>query len=243
MKYAAKSITGRRAQNEDSFRIPTKAETLPLVAVADGMGGHVAGAVASKLVINGLGEELANLPKEDPSSRILKGVQYVNMFVYRASQDDRTLDGMGSTVVCAVLSADCFWAANVGDSRLYLFHHDTLEQVTCDHTYVQMLVDEGAITKEEARTHPRRNLITRAMGIGLRTEIDLFEKPWSKGDLVLLCSDGLCGSVTDLEMADVLRHSTDLNDACEVLVDLATANGSTDNITVVLAQNEGGDIA
>lgn len=244
MKYAAKSITGKRQKNEDSYRIPVQEETYPLVAVADGMGGHVAGAVASKLVINGLNEELSSVREENIIKQLTKAVQSVNLYVYRASQDDRSLDGMGSTLVCALLSDKRYIAANVGDSRLYHFDGTTLTQVTEDHTYVQMLVDDGTITAEEARFHPRRNLITRAMGIGLRTDVDIFDREWQAGNLLLLCSDGLCGSVTDDEMTDILKTpGLSLDDMCDKLVELATENGSTDNITVVLAKNEGSDCA
>lgn len=243
MKYAHKTHIGRRAHNEDNLYVPTTDCTNPLVAVSDGMGGHAAGAVASKLIIDELIDEFASVRGEDIVSQLKRVIQRVNLDVYRAAQDVPELRGMGATLVCAVLSDTRYVAANIGDSRLYHFDNDGLAFVTTDHSYVQMLVDEGAITPEQARTHPQRNLITRAMGIGLRTDIDIYDRSWGEGDTLLLCSDGLHGSVTDDALFAVICQAIPLDEMCDQLVELALANGATDNISVVLARNEGGDCA
>lgn len=243
MKYAHKSHIGKRIHNEDSCFVPPKECTYPLVAVSDGMGGHAAGAVASKLIIDGVSEEFAAARDEDVVSQLKRTIQRVNLDVYRTAQDSENLKGMGATLVCAVLSPTRFVAANVGDSRLYHFGQNEFHFITTDHSYVQMLVDEGAITPEQARTHPQRNLITRAMGIGLRADIDIYDRAWHEGDILLLCSDGLHGSVEKDELIAVLSNDTSLENMCDQLVSLALDNGATDNITVVLARNEGGDCA
>ena len=243
MKYAYKTDIGHRAHNEDSFRIPSGAEAHPFVAVADGMGGHAAGAVASELVIQGINEELKDLRDGDLLGQLRRAVQKTNVNVFRAAQIDPEKRGMGSTLVCAVLDDRRYIVANVGDSRLYHFDGARIEQMTHDHTLVQMLVDAGEITREEARVHPRRNLITRAMGLGIRTDVDLFDCEWMAGDILLLCSDGLSGSVEESEMEAILSENISLDDMCARLVALALENGDTDNITVVLARCEGGDCA
>lgn len=236
MKYAHKTDIGRRAHNEDALYVPLQSCTYPLVAVSDGMGGHAAGAVASKLVIEDLVEELSDVRDNDIVSQLRRAIQRVNLDVYRAAQDVPELRGMGATLVCAVLSPTRFVAANVGDSRLYHFDGGTLSCITTDHSYVQMLVEQGSITKEEARTHPQRNLITRAMGIALRTDIDLFDRAWQEGDLLLLCSDGLHGSVSDDDMRCVLSKEIPLDEMCAELTRMALDHGGTDNISVVLVR-------
>ena len=243
MKYASKTITGRRKDNEDNLLIPLRETTCPLVAVSDGMGGHAAGAVASQLAVQTLFEELSELHDADPLAALACAIQYVNLTVYRAAADDRSLAGMGATLVCALLTDRRFIAGNVGDSRLYHFCQNTLTQITKDHSYVQMLCDSGAISSSEMRTHPQRNLITRAIGVGLSVETDIFDCEWRQGEILLLCSDGLTGVVTDEEIQAILTQNSALQDKCDTLVQTAYDQGSSDNITVVLAVNEGGDCA
>ncbi len=244
MNYAARTNIGRRAQNQDGFLIPGEKASVPFLAVADGMGGHAAGQVASKLVLDGMAGELSRLYDEDPILTLRRAISRVNMEVYRSGADDPSLSGMGSTLVCALLFETHFIAANVGDSRLYHFDGKELTQVTIDHSLVEMLVRGGHITREEALTHPQRNLITRAMGLGLRVEPDVFDRTWQKGDLLLLCSDGLSGSVRPERIAELLRAGADaLNTLAGTLVTEALESGATDNITVALARCTGGDCA
>jgi protein phosphatase len=243
MIYASKSSIGRRARNEDLFRVPKQEESVPFVAVADGMGGHAGGSVASRLVITGMNEELRSIRGDDPVGVLLRAVSAVNMDVYRTGQDSADLAGMGSTLVCALLFPTRFIAANVGDSRLYHFDGEKLEQVTVDHSLVEVLVQSGHITPEEARVHPNRNIITRAMGLSARVEADVFDRAWNPGDILLLCSDGLSGSVPHEEMQSVLVSDAPLQELCDTLVASALEHGATDNITVVLVQNEEGACA
>ena len=240
MKYAAKTDVGHRSGNEDACHIPKTAEENALVIVSDGMGGHNAGEVASSLVITGMLEEMQNLRRDDLAHQLSTAVMNVNLDVYRAAEDDGNLSGMGATLVCALLEDARYLCANVGDSRLYQFSDGALRQITRDHSYVQMLVDCGDITPEEARTHPRRNLIMRAMGADARVSVDLFDNAWKAGDLLLLCSDGLSGPVPDEEIAEILRAGGATEETCAALIRRALDNGGTDNITVVLAANGGG---
>lgn len=243
MIYASKSSIGRRARNEDLFRVPKQEESVPFVAVADGMGGHAGGSVASRLVITGMNEELRSIRGDDPVGVLLRAISAVNMDVYRTGQDSADLTGMGSTLVCALLFPTRFIAANVGDSRLYHFDGEKLDQVTVDHSLVEVLVQSGHITPEEARVHPNRNIITRAMGLSARVEADVFDRVWNPGDILLLCSDGLSGSVPHEEMQSVLASDGPLQELCDMLVASALEHGATDNITVVLVQNEEGACA
>ena len=147
---------------------------------------------------------------------------------------------MGTTLVGALVTPDVAVIANVGDSRAYHISADGIKQITRDHSFVEMLVQSGQITREEALVHPQRNLITRAMGLTLRTSIDIFECTWKKGDLLLLCSDGLHGCVKDEALFEILISDLSLDEKCEAMVSLALSQGGLDNITVALAYNEEG---
>ena len=240
MKFAFSTNIGRRSENEDSCTIPDKAHPSPFVAVSDGMGGHAAGAVASKLIIEGLREELFRLRPDDIVSQLRSAVKQVNFDVYRTAQDDPALYGMGATLVLAALFSGTYVALNVGDSRLYKYSDHTLTQISHDHTYVQMLVDSGSITPEEAKVHPQRNLITRSVGLEMRVEPEFYIGEWGPGDILLLCSDGLHGSVPEETMIQILETGASLSSRCRKLVDTALQFGASDNITAVLAEHGGG---
>lgn len=236
MRVAAATEVGKRKQNEDSYLVlPTK--TGLACAVSDGMGGHAAGATASRISVETLAEWIG-FPDADVESVLRRAVAQANETVYKLSLSDDSMFGMGATLVAAIATKKRFVVANVGDSRLYRFDGQTLTQITHDHSFVQELVRRGIISREEARTHPRRNVITRAIGTEQGVEPDLFEAEWNKGDCLLLCSDGLCGVLDDALMASVLQNEASLEQACQTLIEMALSHGSTDNITVVLVQNE-----
>ena len=241
MKFAVRTDIGKRVHNEDSFLLSEKSKFPMLFAVADGMGGHAAGAVASSLAV----EQLFTLDEKVEPERELEmlrnAIEHANLGIYRAAEKDRTLRGMGTTLVAALLMGNGYIAANVGDSRMYQYHDKTLGTVTTDHSLVEQLVLAGAITKEEARVHPQRNIITRAMGVSPVVDVDLFERVWSAGDILVLCSDGLHGAVEEDDMISVLSSARTLESMCELLIQLALDNGGTDNITVILIRFEEGD--
>jgi protein phosphatase len=242
MKFAVKTEIGKRAHNEDSYLLPD-GEALPLLfAVADGMGGHAAGAVASGIVVEKLKDTNANEFLEHEIEQLIGAIQRANLAVFEAAEADKTLFGMGTTLVCALVLGKSYLAANVGDSRLYYFDGKTLERVTTDHSLVEQLVQSGVITREEAKYHPHRNIITRGVGLSPAVDVDVFERDWSANDILLLCSDGLHGALEDEEMISILSSDLSLDDMCEELVQLALNNGSTDNITLVLVRREEGDL-
>lgn len=236
MIYAAKSIAGIKADNEDMVYIPKGGE-ISLAIVADGMGGHVAGNVASKLAVETIVAELKRGGPGGPVALITNAVNKANTAVFELSQSKQALEGMGTTVVAALLFSCRFIAANVGDSRLYHFDGTSLTQVTIDHSYVTELVNSGYITREEAARHPRRNLITRALGTRQVERVDVFERAWREGDLLLLCSDGLYSEVSEKAIIATLNKEADLQLACEMLVNMALKAGSTDNISAVIVYN------
>lgn len=245
MNFAAKTHIGLRLKNEDSLYLP-QAEGVQLIAVADGMGGHAGGKHASSTAISKL---ISSITKSspylelDPVQRIRQAIKAANEEIYKEAQLDEGYRGMGTTLTLALLFADQYIAANIGDSRLYHFDGWTLTQVTHDHSLVAVLVAHGAITEHEASCHPQRNIITRSLGTTQNEEADFFIRRWSEGDILLLCTDGLHGSVSDAQLEASLRLNISLNSLAQRLVKLALKAGATDNITLILAKNTGGDAA
>jgi protein phosphatase len=230
-----------RAQNEDHAHAGDG-----LFVVADGMGGHLAGEVASEMAV----ERLASrLPPDSPHTLddLIAAITEANIEIYNGSIDNPDQAGMGTTVTSIAVVTDphdgeVLGVANVGDSRGYVFRHGRLRQVTIDHSFVQELVAEGAITRDEARTHPRRNIVTRALGIEPAVRIDSWTMPVIRGDRFLLCSDGLVDEVTDEAITEVLvDHADDPEAAAQGLVDAANEAGGRDNITVVVIDVLEGD--
>ena len=231
LKWGASTDVGMvRQQNEDSFLAE---ETL--FVVADGMGGHNAGEVASALAVTTLkaGARLGIDTTED----FRELVQQANSAIYTASLDDSTQSGMGTTVTALSIvegEEPRVLVANVGDSRAYLWRSGALSRLSVDHSYVQELVNEGIITPEAARVHPRRNIVTRALGIDRSVMVDVFTHFVRTGDRIVLCSDGLVDEVADTEIAKVLGQHTDPQETAEALVMVANTNGGRDNTTVIV---------
>ena len=231
LKWGASTDVGMvRQQNEDSFLAE---ETL--FVVADGMGGHNAGEVASALAITTLkaGARLGIDTTED----FRELVQQANSAIYTASLDDSTQSGMGTTVTALSIvegEEPRVLVANVGDSRAYLWRSGALSRLSVDHSYVQELVNEGIITPEAARVHPRRNIVTRALGIDRSVMVDVFTHFVRTGDRIVLCSDGLVDEVADVEISRVLGQHTDPQETAEALVMVANTNGGRDNTTVIV---------
>lgn len=241
MKYAVKTDIGRRLHNEDNFLLPEPGAQPQLFAVADGMGGHAAGAVASRLLVERLGEH-APFENGREIEQLLSLIGHANLSVYEASESDRSLRGMGTTLVLALVLGERFLAANIGDSRMYYYNGVSLARVTTDHSYVEQLVLSGAISREAARYHPQRNIITRAVGLSPAVDTDLFEREWNPGDMLLLCSDGLHGAVEEDEILSILQSTDSPEEICERLVFAALENDGTDNITLIVVLCEEGDV-
>ena len=231
LKWGAYTDVGMvRTTNEDSYLAEEN-----LFVVADGMGGHNAGEVASALAITTLKSGARMGINSAEHFREL--VHQANTAIYTASLDDSTQRGMGTTLTAMSIVAGeepRVLVANVGDSRTYLWRGGILSRLSVDHSYVQELVNEGIITPEEARVHPRRNIVTRAMGIDRTVMVDVFSHLVRTGDRVVLCSDGLVDEVSDQDIAKVLSQHSDPQETAEALVMVANANGGRDNTTVVV---------
>lgn len=238
LRYAARSDVGlRRPGNEDSGYADNS-----MLMVADGMGGHAAGELASAMAVATFAE-LADeeLPSDEVLEYLAGGVDLLSERIGDVIAAEPANQGMGTTVTGLVWLGERMAVVHVGDSRAYLLRDGTLDQITKDHTYVQSLVDAGEITPEEATRHPRRNLLNRAVdGIHV-VEADLSMRETRPGDRYLLCTDGLSGVVPDTTLAEVLRQDADPTGAVTRLVDLALEAGAPDNVTVVVADIRSAD--
>jgi PPM family protein phosphatase len=228
LRWGALTDVGRsRSLNEDAI-----VATFPVFAVADGMGGHAAGEVASQLTA----DHLANLSANgDPTGeRLVSAIQAANRAIFNRSLAEPLLRGMGTTVCALTIIDDRIAIANVGDSRVYTVRGGVLSQVSQDHSYVAELVNAGEITWTQARSHPHRNIVTRALGIEPDVAVDLWEFPAVVGERFLLCSDGLVDEVIDDQIAQLLIANPDPQAAAAELVNIANNNGGHDNISVVV---------
>ena len=211
------------------------------MVVADGMGGHKAGDFASRLAVETLKEELAKSIEDGPEAMIKKAIQSANHKLIEASRQDARLEGMGTTIVAATVIEQTLYFANVGDSRLYLLN-DGIKQLSRDHSFVQEMVRLGGMNAEEAKHHPDKNIITRAVGAREKLEVDFFEYRLKKGDMILMCTDGLSNMIEDEEMFRIVKSSRDIVEAVERLVERANVNGGNDNIGVILAEPFAGEV-
>ena len=220
-----------RDHNEDSLVVAP-----PLFAVADGMGGHAAGEVASEIAVNVLAE-LA--PKDLDGAALEHAVEEANHEIIRAARDGRGREGMGTTLTACMLENERLIIAQVGDSRAYLLHHGKLQQLTRDHSLMADMVEAGQLTPEEARHHPQRSVITRALGSDPNTRPDMYEINVETGDRLLVCSDGLSSMIEDEQIEAVMRRVPDPQRCASQLVNEAIAAGGHDNVTVIVSNVTG----
>ncbi|MFA5674994.1 MAG: Stp1/IreP family PP2C-type Ser/Thr phosphatase [Christensenellales bacterium] len=241
MKFYAQSHKGKvRSNNEDSFFIPRYGDGF-FALVADGMGGHRAGETASGIIVETAKEMLIGLDAAKVLPDDIKAVfSAANKKIFNESRRRPSKHGMGTTASLAVFCANRAIIGHVGDSRVYHYGGKSLSQVTRDHSFVQSLVDRGIITKEEAFCHPQRNIITRAVGTDMNVQTDIYSVFLKENDALLLCTDGLCGIVPDIDINQILGDG--LETAAPRLVQAALDGGGADNITVVIAAMNGGAI-
>jgi protein phosphatase len=207
-----------------------------LFVVADGMGGHRAGDFASRYTVEIIQKSIRANRERNPIKIIRMAIETANMKVLEKANSDENLAGMGTTVVVATVVGNYIYVANVGDSRLYLIR-DGIQQVTRDHSLVEEMVRMGEINREQARNHPDKNIITRAVGVRSRVSIDFFDMKLEKDDTVLMCSDGLSNMLEDGEIKEIIRTgSHDLPEIALQLIGRANQNGGRDNIAVVLIE-------
>jgi protein phosphatase len=244
MIIAAKTDIGnQRAENQDSFRAGYRPEDdTAWAVVCDGMGGVRGGRVASNVACASMEEclesEICYVKNEDDAFILLRcAVEVANAAVYKKAQETPSMRGMGTTVVCAIVRRGMAYYAHVGDSRVYLYHGHTLIQLTRDHSLVQQLLEEGKITEQEAATHPNKNLITRALGVGAQVEAVCGSIPVRTGDVLLLCTDGLSNYTTVDELEQCLAKCSPY-EAVDEMIQCALDMGGLDNITVLLIKVE-----
>jgi serine/threonine protein phosphatase PrpC len=230
LRWGAATDAGRvRSANEDSWLV-----AFPLFAVADGMGGHAAGEVASRLALDTLRTSVTDHTLES----LVAAVKVANTRVFEMSHTDNAMRGMGTTLCAVALvmieTHERLAVVNVGDSRVYVLQDGALIQVSEDHSLVESMVRQGTLTPEQAKVHPQRNILTRALGIDGEVGVDSWEVAPFSGDRYLLCSDGLFNEVPDERIAEVLSNTEDPNEAASILVTMANEGGGRDNITVVI---------
>jgi serine/threonine protein phosphatase PrpC len=248
MELKAHGLThvGRQRQhNEDAFLVENNAR---LFLVADGMGGHAAGEIASRIAVDSISEFILHTKEDDgtwphaydeqfkrSTNRLTAAVRLANTRVLEAMRKDARLRGMGTTVVACLADDTTMSVAHVGDSRAYLVREGKLSRITSDHSWVFEQVQAGMLTEAEAEKHPLRNVITRALGGALQVSPDAREIELKRGDVYLLCSDGLTGMVPEQEILRLVKESDgNLEEACKKLIDLANENGGLDNVTAIL---------
>ena len=235
--YSVTDVGQKRQVNQDYvYASEEPVGNLPnLFVVADGMGGHNAGDFASSFAVQTLVHTIQEDENQNPIKIIRNAVEEANRKVLEESKLHVEMSGMGTTMVLVTIIDDYAYVANVGDSRLYLIE-DQILQITKDHSLVQEMVRRGLITKEEAREHPDKNIITRVLGIGPEIEVDFFDIHLKENSVLLLCSDGLSNMVSDEDIWRIVNTSREMKEAGMRLVSLANENGGKDNIAVVLVQ-------
>ena len=240
MRMKAYSITdtgAMREMNQDfCFASDTPVGSLPnMYIVADGMGGHKAGDYASRYTTQRMVASVSRSEEKEPISVMKEAIEKANTLLLEEAREDVDKMGMGTTLVTATIIDNKLYVANVGDSRLYIVN-DELRQITRDHSYVEEMIRLGKVDKSQARLHPDKNIITRAIGATEEVEADFFEVELNENDRIRLCTDGLTNMVEDSVIFDVLCSAEDAQAACELLVDMANKNGGKDNITVMMIE-------
>lgn len=235
--FSITDIGQYRKKNQDYFftsEIPVG--NLPnLFIVADGMGGHNAGEYASKYTVDTIVEQIQQSISLEPVAIIEEAVKEANKRLVEKAEEEETLRGMGTTVVISTLVGEKLYAANVGDSRLYIIHYG-IEQITRDHSLVEEMVRLGEMDRETARAHPDKNIITRVVGVTKDISVDFFERVMGEDEQILMCSDGLTNMVEDEDIRRILNGQRDIAEKAEKLVEAANRNGGKDNITVVVIE-------
>lgn len=239
MYIICKTDIGRKRDLNEDYVLYFKSHNYNLIMVADGMGGHNGGEVASKLACLSIRDFVYNNYNsyEDKQELLRDAFVLANKKVYEASVESEKLKGMGTTVTCCLLMGENVVVGHVGDSRGYRITKDYINKFTEDHSFVQQLINNGTITPEEAKHHPQKNLITRAIGADEYVVVDISEFQLNDGEIILLCTDGLTNYISEEEIKIIVLES---ENPVKALIDLANERGGADNISVVMAQKEVG---
>lgn len=243
-KVARTDVGNVRDLNEDYiFLSEAYFNEVTVAILADGMGGHLAGEVASKMAVEKvseiISEKMFTKMTENEYKELLKeAVIEANNNIYSLSQKNESFNGMGTTLIVTLITDEWIIFAHIGDSRAYLISDNNYEQLTRDHSLVNELLLSGQITKEEALAHPQKNVLIRALGTDAEIEIDIFKIDWKKGQLILLCSDGLTNSLSDNKIIDVINASIfNLDEVADNLIKEANNFGGEDNISLIIIRN------
>ena len=237
VRGAISDIGKIRDKNQDAYYISLEND-LDLYIVADGMGGHKCGEIASSMALDIVKKQFLNFDekaksKDDVLKLIKHSIEEANIKIYLKSLEMEECQGMGTTMTLAYIYKENILLGHVGDSRAYIIENSHIRQLTEDHSYINELLKNGTITPEEAKTHPKKNMITRAVGSSSNLEIDLIEKKYNVGDILLLCSDGLFNMLDEEDIKQVFNREDNMQNACEILTTMANEKGGLDNITVV----------
>lgn len=245
MRIGFKSDKGMiREKNEDYLSVLSGNPGIPLAfIIADGMGGHNSGEVASKSAVDFISSYILQFPEtmqdeHEILSVIRDVVMKANASVYNLARTNEEHLGMGTTLIAAVELKHRLYIAHVGDSRAYVLRDGQMTRITKDHSYIEELISQGSLTREEAENHPKRNIITRALGCEESILVDTYESEILKNDIYLLCTDGLTTMLKEDEIRSVLESEPDPQQACNILVDRANGCGGEDNISVIVFKNE-----
>ena len=246
MVFLAKTDKGRkRRMNQDYvFATSKPVGALPnLFLLADGMGGHKAGDFASRFAVEEFRKYISEAPKDIPSVQLIQNaISSVNERLYKLSMEDENYSGMGTTLVSAFIDDNVITVSNIGDSRAYIIHGNTIKQITRDHSYVEEMVRRGFMRRGSQDYLNSRNIITRAVGIEPRVAADFFEVELSDGDYFLMCSDGLSNMADNESIRNIVRERNSVENKVQALIDIANINGGKDNIGIVLVDPYGEEV-
>ena len=238
MVFAKTDIGKAREINQDYYYISDDTEIPQLYILADGMGGYKGGEIASSLAAESAARYIKSnfssnlIEKEEILKLVENAVEYANMVVYEKSKEVEELEGMGTTLEICLIYNNKAYIGHVGDSRIYRIRKDVIRKLTKDHSYVQKLIEDKKITREEAKYHPKKNMLTKALGCTPYVEPDIRARKFEKGDIFIMCSDGLTNMVDEKQIYDIVTR--DIEKAAEELVNEANAAGGYDNITVII---------
>ena len=239
--YSKSDIGQAREMNQDFLYVSAPENNIKLYILADGMGGYEGGEIASELATtaakNYIETNFENTPKdrEEILKLIKSAMEYANMVVYEKSKEDEKLEGMGTTLEICLIYNNKAYIGHVGDSRIYRIRGIFIRKLTTDHSYVEKLIKDGTITREEAANHPKKNMLTKALGCNIFVEPDVAARGFIKDDILLICSDGLTNMVDEDKIYDIVKENAE--EAPQKLIDLANRNGGIDNITAIVIKS------
>ncbi len=241
--YAQTDIGLIRQVNQDAFYISEENDEYKLCILADGMGGYTGGEIASRLACNSAAKYIKDnfdkervYIKEELMELIKLAMEYSNTIVYEKSREKKELEQMGTTLEVCLIYNNRAYIGHIGDSRIYRIRQNIMRKITVDHSYVQKLVKDGTITKEEAINHPKKNMLMKALGCEEQIEPDIMVKGFNPKDIILMCSDGLTNMIAEQEIYNIIEQNTET--ATENLIKKAKELGGRDNITVIIVENE-----